>query len=86
MKKPILTVVDEVEPRKPQRADVPPASGFTLVVDGHFKNNYDEEAAAQKAGATLFSQFPMLQVLIYDAATRTRMPLKSGDVPSADQT
>ena len=76
MKKPTITLVEEIEPKKTQRADVPPASGFTLVVDGHFKNNYDEEAAAQKAGAALLAQFPMLQIMIYDAATRTRSPLQ----------
>ena len=71
-----ITLVDEPQPRKVQRADVAPADGFTLVVDGHFKTQYDSEAAAQEAGAELFGRFPMLQVLIYDAATKTRSPLQ----------
>jgi hypothetical protein len=75
MRKPI-TLVEETAPRNVQRADVPPAEGFSLVVDGHFKTNYDEEKAAQQAGAELFGRFPMLQVLIYDAATKTRSPLQ----------
>lgn len=75
MKKPIMTV-DEVEPRIVQRADVAPTEGFSLVVDGHFKTHYDNETAAQEAGAKLLSKFPMLQVMIYDAATRTRSPLQ----------
>jgi hypothetical protein len=75
MKKP-TTLGDEIQPRNIQRADVPPADGFSLVVDGHFKTHYDNEAAAQEAGAELFGRFPMLQVLIYDAATRTRSPLQ----------
>jgi hypothetical protein len=74
MKKPI-TLVDEIQPRNIQRADVAPANGFSLVVDGHFKTHYDDEKAAQNAGAELFGRFPMLQVLIYDAATKTRSPL-----------
>jgi hypothetical protein len=75
MKKPI-TLVDEIQPRNIQRADVAPANGFSLVVDGHFKSHYDDEKAAQDAGAELFGRFPMLQVLIYDAATKTRSPLQ----------
>ena len=74
MKKPI-TLVEETQPRNIQRADVAPANGFSLVVDGHFKTHYDNENAAQEAGAELLDRFPMLQVLIYDAATRTRSPL-----------
>lgn len=70
------TSVDENEPRIIQRADVAPAEGFSLVVDGHFKAHYDDESAAQKAGAELLGRFPMLQILIYDAATRTRSPLQ----------
>ena len=74
MKKPIMPA-DEIEPRIVQRADVAPTDGFSLVVDGHFKTQYDNENAAQEAGAELLDRFPMLQVLIYDAATRTRSPL-----------
>ena len=75
MKKPI-TLVEETQPRNIQRADVAPANGFSLVVDGRFKTHYDDEKAAQDAGAELFGRFPMLQVLIYDAATKTRSPLQ----------
>jgi hypothetical protein len=70
------TLADEIQPRNIQRADVPPADGFSLVVDGHFKSHYDNEKAAQEAGAELFGRFPMLQVLIYDAATKTRSALQ----------
>jgi hypothetical protein len=71
-----ITPVDETEPRIVQRADVAPADGFSLVVDGQFKAHYDAENAAQEAGAELLSRFPMLQVLIYDAGTRKRSPLQ----------
>jgi hypothetical protein len=71
-----ITPADENEPRIVQRADVAPTDGFSLVVDGHFKANYDDENAAQEAGAELLGRFPMLQVLIYDAATRIRSPLQ----------
>jgi hypothetical protein len=71
-----ITPADEIQPRNIQRADVAPADGFSLVVDGHFKTHYDSETAAREAGAELFGRFPRLQVLIYDAATKTRSPLQ----------
>jgi hypothetical protein len=70
-----ITVIDEVEPRIIQRADIAPADGFSLVVDGRFKTHYDSEKAAHDAGTELLGRFPMLQILIYDAAARTRSPL-----------
>ena len=76
MKKPTITLAEEIEPKKIQRADIPPMEGFAIVVDGHFKTNYDEEMAAQKAGSELLKKFPMLQVKIYDAGTKTTSPLK----------
>ena len=75
MKKPIAQL-DDIEPRTIQRADIAPADGFSLVVDGHFKTRYDSETAARKAGAELLGRFPMLQILVYDAATRLRSPLQ----------
>lgn len=71
-----ITLVDEVQPKIAERADLLPAEGFSLVVDGHFKTRFDNEKAAQEAGAELFRKFPMLQILIYDAAARTRSPLQ----------
>jgi hypothetical protein len=73
--KPTITAVDEIEPRIVRRADVAPTDGFSLVIDGQFKAHYDSENAAQEAGAGLLGRFPMLQILIYDAATRMRSPL-----------
>ncbi|SFJ20186.1 hypothetical protein [Bradyrhizobium sp. cf659] len=75
MKKPAAQV-EEIAPRTIQRADVAPADGFSLVVDGHFKTRYDSETAARAAGAELLGRFPMLQILVYDAATGVRSPLQ----------
>jgi hypothetical protein len=71
-----ITLAEEIQPRNVQRADVAPTDGFSLVVDGHFKTHYDSETAAQEACAELFGRFPRLQVLIYDAATKTRSALQ----------
>ena len=37
-----ITLADESQPRIIERADVAPADGFTLVVDGHGKTHYDD--------------------------------------------
>ena len=71
MKKPI-PVFDEPRPEKTARADRPPAEGFVVVVDGHFKSEFDAVETAEASGRTLKSNYPMLQVEIYDAATKVR--------------
>jgi hypothetical protein len=43
-----------------------------MVVDGHFKSEFDAAEAAETAGRKLKSAYPMLQIEIYDAATQVR--------------
>ena len=71
MKKPVLSI-EEPEPKKILRADRPPVDGFVTVVDGHFKSEFDNVDAAEASGRKLKSTYPMLQIEIYDAATRVR--------------
>jgi hypothetical protein len=71
MKKPVR-VADEAGSEKVARADRPPAEGFVVVVDGHFKSEFDTAEAAEASGRKLKSTYPMLQIKIYDAATRAR--------------
>jgi hypothetical protein len=59
----------------PQRADVPPETGFTLLVDGHFKNQFESLSQAKQAATDLKSRFPMLRIAIYDAANKARLPI-----------
>jgi hypothetical protein len=59
----------------PPRADVPPETGFTLLVDGHFKNQFETLPQAEQAATDLKSRFPMLRIAIYDAANKTRLPI-----------
>jgi hypothetical protein len=59
----------------PVRADLPPEAGFTLLVDGHFKNGFTELKQAKTAAAELKERFPMLKVEIYDAARKARLPI-----------
>lgn len=56
------------------RADLPPADGFTLLVDGHFKNRFEDLKEAKAAASELKGRFPMLRVEIYDAAKKVRLP------------
>jgi hypothetical protein len=71
MRKPLLSI-DEPEPKKAARADRPPTEGFTTIVDGHFKSEFDTVEAAEATGRKLKTTYPMLQVEIYDAAVRVR--------------
>jgi hypothetical protein len=71
MKKPVLSK-DEPEPKKAPRADRPPTEGFTLMVDGHFKLDFETRDAAEASGRKLKSSFPRLKIEIYDAATMVR--------------
>lgn len=70
MKKPI--VLSEDAPRIIRRADRAPTEGFALVVDSRMKAEYTDEEAATKAAEELKARYPMLQVQVYDAATRVR--------------
>ena len=74
MKKPSLHV-EQAQPRNIQRADIAPADGYALVVDGHFKTQFAEVDAARIAAADLLAKYPMLQVEIYDAASKSRAPV-----------
>ena len=47
-----------------------------MVVDGHFKTQFSEEDAANKAASELLANFPMLQVEIYNAKEKSRMLVK----------
>lgn len=57
-----------------QRADLPPPDGFTLLVDGHFKNQFGDLNGAKQAATELKTRFPMLRIEIYDAANKARLP------------
>jgi hypothetical protein len=73
------TVKAEAQPPKqaapiaPLRADLPPTSGFTMLVDGHFKGQFATLKQAQAAAAELLGRFPMLRLEIYDAAKKVRV-------------
>ena len=49
MKKPKIELAEEQQPRKILRADKAPTTGYSLVVDGHFKSHHDTVEAAEEA-------------------------------------
>jgi hypothetical protein len=75
IKKPTLRI-QEPQPRNIQRADIAPANGYAMVVDGHFKTQFSEEDAANAAASELLANFPMLQIEIYNAKKKSRMLVK----------
>ena len=46
--------------------------GFGLEVDGRMKTVFPTQEAAHKSGLDLKTNYPMLQVKVYDAAKKTR--------------
>jgi hypothetical protein len=71
---PAPVVRKALEPGAAIRADLPPPDGFTLLVDGHFKNQFGDLKGAKAAATELKSRFPMLRIEIYDAAKKERLP------------
>lgn len=76
MKKPKHDIGDGQQPRNIQRADIAPASGFAMIVDGHFKTEFEDAESAQKAAQALLADYPMLQIQIFDASTKLRSEIK----------
>lgn len=75
MKKP-KPRIEEPQPRQVQRADLAPASGYAIIVDGHFKTEFADEKAAKKAAAELVAKYPMLEIETYDASSKSRTVVK----------
>jgi hypothetical protein len=65
---------DEVEEQRPRNLppNTFPTEGFSIEVDGKIKSQHPTAEAAQKVGAELKRRFPVLKVMIYDAAVKTR--------------
>lgn len=71
LKKPKMTI-EQPPAVAPVRADLVPQSGFSLVVDGHFKSHYDNVEGATEAATALKAKYPMLQIQVYDGVAKTR--------------
>jgi hypothetical protein len=58
--------------RKTAVANEPQNAGYALEVDGRIKTEFQTKEGAQKGAVELKHRFPMLQIRIYDAASKTR--------------
>lgn len=67
--------------RRPEnlKANRIPPDGYLLSVDGKFKTRYETAEEAATAGAKLKASFPVVQVAIFDATTRTLTPVELPD-------
>jgi hypothetical protein len=72
---------DEVEEQRPRNLppNTFPTEGFSIEVDGKIKSQYPTAEAAQKVGAELKRRFPVLKVMIYDAAVKTRTLVEAAE-------
>lgn len=59
----------------PLHANAYPKDGFSLVVDGRFKQHFATQDEAQKAAVTLKTKFPLLQIAVRDSVTAERIPV-----------
>jgi hypothetical protein len=59
----------------PLRANAYPKDGFSMVVDGKFKQHFVTLDDAQKAAVSLKIKFPLLQVAVRDSVTAERTPV-----------
>jgi hypothetical protein len=53
-----------------------PPDGYLLWVDGKLKTRYETAEEAANAGEKLKVSFPVVQVAVFDAATRTLTPVE----------
>ena len=65
---------DDAEEQRPRNMppNAFPTEGFSIEVDGKIKSQHPTAEAAAKVGAELKRQFPVIQVMIYDAVAKTR--------------
>jgi len=69
------------ESRRPEnlKANRISSDGFLLSVDGKFKTRYETAEEATSAGEKLKTSFPVVQVAVFDAATKTSTPVELPD-------
>ena len=66
---------NETQPKN-LRANILPADGYVLEIDGKFKSQYETSDTAMKAALELKKKFPQIQVKLYDAKARARTPVE----------
>lgn len=70
---------DEILRPSNLRANVIPADGYVLSIDGKLKARYETAEEAMAAGRKLKQSFPVIQIYVFDAAARTYTPVEPQD-------
>ena len=68
-------MTSESRPKNLMANRIPP-DGYLLSVDGKFKTRYETAAEATTAGEKLKASYPVVQVAVFDAATKTLTPVE----------
>ena len=71
---------DSRQPENLKANRIPP-DGYLLSVDGKFKTRYETAQEATNAGEKLKMNFPVVQVAVFDATTRTFTPVELPNNP-----
>ena len=67
---------DKVKKIPNRRGDALPIDGYGLAVDGKIKSHHMTSEAATKAGMEIKRNYPVVQVMVFDAAAGTRTPVE----------
>jgi hypothetical protein len=59
-----------------RRGDALPMDGYGLAVDGKIKSHHMTSESALKAGIEIKRNYPVVQVMVFDAAAGTRTPVE----------
>lgn len=54
-----------------------PKAGFAIEIDGRIKTEFSTKEGAESGAVELKRRFPMLQIRVYDAATKSRHEVSS---------
>ena len=60
-----------------------PVEGYGVLIDGKIKSHYATSEDAVKAGQDIKRKFPMVQVMLFDAANGTRTAVELSGATSA---
>jgi hypothetical protein len=63
-------------PKAAIHANAYPKEGFSLLVDGRYKTHFKTRDEASAAAVALKTRFPVLQIVVRDAATAERTPIE----------
>lgn len=69
-------MISDSRPPENLKANQIPSDGYLLRVDGKFKTRYETAQQATDAGEKLKMNFPVVQVAVFDATTRTLTPVE----------